>query len=289
MVNGIPLAVIECKKSSVDVKEGVLQNVRNMGPEYIPHLFKFTQLVMAMNPNKVVYGTCGTTADYFVEWREDDVDWQKQICQNCSPDGQILEQDRITASLLDKKRLLTLIHDYILYDSNIKKICRHQQFFAVENAVKRINGEDNKGTTGGVIWHTQGSGKSLTMVMLVKWFMQLSHKYEVERLELKAKIKTLRQKLSDCRQCERDRETFTSAIRRFMRMDRLTAPLLRELIDRIDVFETEGTGKNRTQRIVIYYRFVGYVEIPEVSPRQHIKADTRKGVAVEYITEPLPA
>lgn len=168
MVNGIPLAVIECKKSSVDVKEGVLQNVRNMGPDYIPQLFKFTQLVMAMNPNKVVYGTCGTTADYFVEWREDDIDWQKEICYRCSPDGQILEQDRITASLLDKKRFLTLIHDYILYDSNIKKICRHQQFFAVENAIKRINGEDGKETTGGVIWHTQGSGKSLTMVMLVK-------------------------------------------------------------------------------------------------------------------------
>ncbi len=122
-----------------------------------------------------------------------------------------------------------------------------------------------------------------------EWFMQLSHKYEVERLELKAKIKTLRQKLSECGQCERDRETFTSAIRRFMRMDKLTAPLLRELIDRIDVFETEGTGKSRTQRIVIYYRFVGYVEIPEVSQRTRIKADTRKGVAVEYITEPLPA
>ena len=122
-----------------------------------------------------------------------------------------------------------------------------------------------------------------------EWFMQLSHKYEVERLELKAKIKTLRQKHSECGQCERDRETFTSAIRRFMRMDRLTAPLLRELIDHIDVFETEGTGKIRTQRIVIYYRFVGYVEIPEVSQRQHIIADTRKGVAVEYLTEPLPA
>ena len=122
-----------------------------------------------------------------------------------------------------------------------------------------------------------------------EWFMQLSHKYELERLELKAKIKALRQKLSECGQCERDRETFTSAIRRFMRMDRLTTPLLRELIDHIDVFETEGTGKNRIQRIVIYYRFVGYVEIPEVSQRQHIKADTRKGVAVEYLTEPLPA
>ncbi len=168
MVNGIPLAVIECKKSSVDVKEGVLQNVRNMSPDYIPQLFKYAQLVLAMNPNKVVYGTCGTSADYFVEWREDDVDWQKAICQQCSPDGHILEQDRITASLFDKKRFLNLIHDYILYDSNIKKICRHQQFFAVENAMKRIDGLDQKDSKGGVIWHTQGSGKSLTMVMLVK-------------------------------------------------------------------------------------------------------------------------
>ena len=122
-----------------------------------------------------------------------------------------------------------------------------------------------------------------------EWFMQLSHKYEVERLELKAKIKALRQKLSEFGQCERDRETFTSAIRRFMRMDRLTSPLLRELIDHIDVFETEGTGKSRIQRIVIYYRFVGYVEIPEVSQRTRIKADTRKGVAVEYLTEPKTA
>ena len=122
-----------------------------------------------------------------------------------------------------------------------------------------------------------------------EWFMQLSHKYELERLELKEKIKVLRQKLSECGQYERDCETFTSAIRRFMRMDSLTAPLLRELIDRIDVFETEGTGKSRTQRIIIYYRFVGYVEIPEVSQKKCIKADTRNGVAVEYLTEPLPA
>ncbi len=168
MVNGIPLAVIECKKSSIDVKEGVLQNVRNMGPNYIPNLFKYSQIVISMNPNKVVYGTCGTSADYFVEWREDDVEWQEEICKRCSPDGNIIEQDRAVVSLLEKKRFLTLIHDYILYDSNIKKICRHQQFFAVERAIKRISGEDGKNTTGGVIWHTQGSGKSLTMVMLVK-------------------------------------------------------------------------------------------------------------------------
>ena len=122
-----------------------------------------------------------------------------------------------------------------------------------------------------------------------EWFMQLSHKYETERLELKAKIKAPRQKISECGQREQERENFTSAIRRFMRMDRLTAPLLRELIDHIDVFETEGKGKNRTQRIVIYYRFVGYVEIPEVSQRPNIVADTRKGVAVEYLTEPKTA
>ena len=122
-----------------------------------------------------------------------------------------------------------------------------------------------------------------------EWFMQLSHKYETERLELKAKIKTLRQKLSECGQREQERENFTSAIRRFMRMDRLTTPLLRELIDHIDVFETEGKGKNRTQRIVIYYRFVGYVEIPEVSQRPNIVADTRKGVATKYLTEPKTA
>ena len=108
------------------------------------------------------------SADYFVEWREDDIEWQEKICKHCSPDGNIIELDRAVTSLLEKKRFLTLIHDYILYDSNIKKICRHQQFFAVENAIKRINGEDDTQNTGGVIWHTQGSGKSLTMVMLVK-------------------------------------------------------------------------------------------------------------------------
>ena len=79
------------------------------------------------------------------------------------------------------------------------------------------------------------------------------------------------------------------SIKRCGKMDRLTAPLLRELIDHIDVFETEGKGKNRTQRIVIYYRFVGYVEIPEISHRPNIVADTRKGVATKYLTEPKTA
>lgn len=168
MVNGIPLVVIECKKSSIDVKEGVLQNVRNMMPDYIPNLFKYSQLVLSVNPQKVVYGTTGTTPDYFVEWREDDIAWQKEICEKCTPDGQILEQDRVAASLLDKNRLLSLINYFILYDNNIKKIARHQQFFAINRAMDRINRKDGADTNGGVIWHTQGSGKSLTMVMLVR-------------------------------------------------------------------------------------------------------------------------
>ena len=122
-----------------------------------------------------------------------------------------------------------------------------------------------------------------------EWFMQLSHKYEVERMELKSKITALRKKLSESGKQQQQREGVILAVRRFMQMDYLTAPLLRELIDHIDVFETEGIGKNRTQRIVIYYRFVGYVEIPAAPRHPHYKADTRQGVAVEYLTEPKTA
>lgn len=118
-----------------------------------------------------------------------------------------------------------------------------------------------------------------------EWFMQLSHKYEAERMELKAKISDTRQKLSVIGEMQYGKDAFISAIRKFMQMDMLTAPLLQELIDHIEVYETEGVGKNRTQRIVIYYRFVGYIEIPEVPRvlRDNYIADTRQGVAVEYI------
>ncbi len=168
LVNGIPLVVIECKKSGIDVKAGVKQNIRNMMPDYIPQLFKFAQIVLALNPNKGLYGTSGGSADYFIEWKEENKDWQEEICRKCSPDGEILEQDKVATSLFDKKRFLDLIQHFILYDSNIKKIVRHQQYFAIHKAMDRINGLDGAGCDGGVIWHTQGSGKSLTMIMLVK-------------------------------------------------------------------------------------------------------------------------
>lgn len=170
-VNGIPLVVIECKKSSVDVEEGVKQNVRNWQPDYIPQLFKFAQLVLAMNPEAVKYGTAGTKQEFYCKWHEEDVQWQAEAAKRYVNDGHITEQDKVIVSMLSKKRFLDLIRFYILYDSGIKKVARYQQFFGVENAMRRVHGEDNCPNRGGVIWHTQGSGKSLTMVMLVKRIM----------------------------------------------------------------------------------------------------------------------
>lgn len=121
-----------------------------------------------------------------------------------------------------------------------------------------------------------------------EWFAELSHKYEKERMDLKAKIADTQYKIEELKNTNSEYEKFISAIRRFMQMDNLTSPLLRELIDHIDIFETEGTGKSRTQRIVIYYRFIGYIELPNTTKQTHI-ADTRKGVAVEYITEQFTA
>lgn len=114
--------------------------------------------------------------------------------------------------------------------------------------------------------------------------MQLSHKYEVERMELKAKIAEYKERLRRLAENHRNKESFISAVRKFMEMKELTPALLHELIDRIEVYETEGTGKNRTQRIMIYYRFVGYIEISGGDRKRNHTAETRKGVAVQYLT-----
>ena len=119
------------------------------------------------------------------------------------------------------------------------------------------------------------------------WFLEMSHRYEVERLELKAKINDLRIKLSEIDRDEYNKDCFIKAVRKFMEMETLTAPLLQELIDHIDIYETNGVGNNRTQRIVIYYRFVGYIEIPEIFTRDNYVANTRQGVSVEYIPKAL--
>ena len=118
-----------------------------------------------------------------------------------------------------------------------------------------------------------------------EWFTHMSHKYEIERTELKGKISELRKKLSSTQETTKGKEIFLNAVRSFIEMETLTAPLAKELIDHIDVYEAEGKGKNKTQRIVIYYRFVGYIELPDKIP---IVNDTRQGVAVNYISSALP-
>lgn len=168
LINGIPIVIIECKKSATDVMEGVKQNIRNWQPDYIPQLFKFAQIVVAVNPNKLLYGTCGTSAKHFVFWREDDKVWLEKQCQRFTPDGEILEQDRAMISLLDTDRLISILKHFIIYDNNVKKIARYKQFFAVNKCMDRIKGEDEADNRNGVIWHTQGSGKTISMIMLVK-------------------------------------------------------------------------------------------------------------------------
>ena len=121
-----------------------------------------------------------------------------------------------------------------------------------------------------------------------EWFLQLANRYETERMALKSKIASIRDELSAMGTAQKSRDTFLAAVRRFMDMETLTAPLLQELIDRIVVYEVEGSGRNKTQRIVIYYRFVGYLDLP-VDPGQDLTENTRKGVAVRYLPRAVSA
>ncbi len=171
-VNGIPFAVIECKAPTVDVDQAIEQTIRNQNKEYIPQLFKFAQVVMATNKNAVKYATCGTGKNFWCVWNEQAINWQTELLDQYVVGREITEQDRNIVSLLAPERLLKLTKYFVLYDANIKKICRYQQFFAVEEIIKTINTNDAAGNRqGGVIWHTQGSGKSLTMVMVAKYIL----------------------------------------------------------------------------------------------------------------------
>ena len=120
-------------------------------------------------------------------------------------------------------------------------------------------------------------------------FMRFSQKYETERLELKEKIGEYRKRLAEVEEMQLGKERFIAAVRKFMQMDKLTAPLLQELIDRIDVYEVTGTGKNRKQMIKIHYKFVGYLKLPSLARQHNYREETRKGVAVEYVPNALPA
>lgn len=168
-INGIPFAVIECKAPHIPVEEAVGQMIRNQQAAYIPHLFKFAQLVVATNKNAVKYATAGTPKKFWSVWKEQDTEWLQARLSALVPDRMPTEQDRNTVSLFSSERVYELIRYFILFDANVKKVCRYQQFFAVREIMKTIAESDEHGNRrSGVIWHTQGSGKSLTMVMLAK-------------------------------------------------------------------------------------------------------------------------
>lgn len=171
-INGIPFAVIECKAPHIPVEEAVGQMIRNQQAAYIPHLFKFAQLVVATNKNAVKYATAGTPKKFWSVWKDQDDEWLQTRLKALVPDRMPTEQDRNIVSLFSPERVYELIRYFILFDANVKKVCRYQQFFAVREIMKTIAENDEHGNRqSGVIWHTQGSGKNLSMVMLAKYIL----------------------------------------------------------------------------------------------------------------------
>lgn len=172
-VNGIPFAVIECKAPMVSEEQAVEQMIRNQGKDYIPQLFKFAQIVVATNKNAVKYATCGTGKRFWSIWKEQDTAWLDKLVEQHVAGRTPTRQDRDLISLLAPERLMKLTKFFVIYDANVKKICRYQQFFAVEEIIRTVNTDDAAGNRqSGVIWHTQGSGKSLTMVMVSKYILE---------------------------------------------------------------------------------------------------------------------
>ncbi|WAK04522.1 type I restriction endonuclease subunit R [Methylobacter sp. YRD-M1] len=201
-VNGIPLAVIECKRPDLKdaVEEGISQHLRNQRNDETPELFTYSQLLLSVCQNKALYGTTGTPAKFWAVWKEEDKDTQEKTLhelvngpargsdfkarlfseraeqqrtymERLWQSGERLPspQDKALHSLLRPERLLELVYQYIVFDNKEKKIGRYQQYFAVEATLARV--KQSRGDSrrpGGVIWHTTGSGKSLTMVMLAK-------------------------------------------------------------------------------------------------------------------------
>ncbi len=196
-VNGIPVVVIECKAPDVAVEQAVSQNLRNQGEEYIPRLFTYAQVLLAVNKNEAKYATAGTPGKFWSIWNELDdpagdvvsrvnkplsgEDKDALFSGDFSPARRhfdkleseggrlVTEQDKCIYSLCRPQRLLEIIYGFIIFDAGSKKIARYQQFFLVRSALRRIKRKDAEGRrTGGIVWHTQGSGKSITMVMLVR-------------------------------------------------------------------------------------------------------------------------
>jgi len=153
-VNGIALAVLELKRSTISVAEGIRQNLDNQKKVFIEHFFSTVQLIMAGNDTEGLrYGAIQTPEKYYLTWKED------STVEN--------PLDRALIQICDKTRLRDLIHNFVVFDAGAKKLCRHNQYFGVHAAQAYIQRRE-----GGIIWHTQGSGKSLVMVWLAKWIRE---------------------------------------------------------------------------------------------------------------------
>jgi type I restriction enzyme R subunit len=153
-VNGIAIGVIELKRSTISIGEGIRQNLDNQKDLFIKNFFSTIQLVIAGNDTEGLrYATTLTPEKYFLRWKEDS-DVKNKL-------------DKYLSLICDKERILEIIHDFIVFDSGVKKICRHNQYFGVKESQKYV-----KKGEGGIIWHTQGSGKSLTMIWLAKWIKE---------------------------------------------------------------------------------------------------------------------
>lgn len=199
-VNGIPLAVIENKKPSVSVKDAIVQMLRNQQGTQIPKFFLYPQILVATNREDFKYGTMLTPAAFYSEWKvrgEDEfvekIHQQAFSYQNAPVAANVLQsigQDLLRSAyhqhdipfnaqslgifcLLHPAHLLDLIRNFVVYDNNVKKIARYQQYYAIKRTLERVKPLENGKRHGGLIWHTQGSGKSLTMVMLVKNLIEL--------------------------------------------------------------------------------------------------------------------
>lgn len=154
-VNGIAIAVIELKRSTVSVHHGIRQNLDNQTDEFIPQFFTTVQLVCAGNDTEGLhYGVIETKEKFWLRWKE--------------PNPAVAnELDRSVLQFFDKNRLLEFIHEYLIFDGGIKKAARPNQYFAIQAAQPRIRAKES-----GIIWHSQGSGKSLTMIWLAKWIRE---------------------------------------------------------------------------------------------------------------------
>ncbi|NHB34408.1 type I restriction endonuclease subunit R [Helicobacter pylori] len=172
-VNGIALGVLELKKSSVSVESGIRQNLDNQKKEFIRDFFKTIQLVMAGNESQgLKYGVIETKEKYYLSWKEEGV--QKNLFETIE-------------CFLEKERFLEFIHDFLIFDKGQKKCARFHQYFALKKTQEFIQRKE-----GGIIWHTQGSGKSLTMVWLTQWLRRNLQQARVlivtDRRELDAQI-----------------------------------------------------------------------------------------------------